>query len=188
MNNKDVKFNICYIGRPCYQKNIPFLIEVASEVISLVPKVKFYLLGVGYYSPDLEEVKSLIDKYSLKDNVELIEWLPQQDIFKYIEKSDIYVSSSLYEGLPLSIIEVMSLGKPIIASNVVGNKDCVFDGENGYLLPFEKDKFVEKIVALYNNEELRNRMSKKSRELFLEHFCIDTQINKLKQIYTDITK
>ncbi len=158
------------------------------SVVAKAPDIKLYLLGVGYYSPELAQVESLIKQYSLESSIELVEWLPQQDIFNYISSSDIYISTSLYEGLPLSIIEVMSLGKPIIATNVVGNKDCIFDGENGYLLPFDKDLFIEKIVELYHNRELRESMGIRSRELFLEHFCIDTQISKLKDIYEKIAK
>lgn len=186
MSENKEQFRICYIGRPCYQKNIQFLIEVARSVINEIPCTRFYLLGVGYYSPDLEEIQSLINKYSLGSYIELVDWLPQDEIFDYVQKSDIYISTSRYEGLPLSVIEAMSLGAPIIASNVLGNVDCVFDGDNGYLLPFEVKLFVEKIVLLYNDDELRKRMGARSRELFLEHFCIDSQIDKLKQIYEKI--
>ncbi|MFR9500380.1 MAG: glycosyltransferase family 4 protein [Rikenellaceae bacterium] len=180
------EFNICSIGRPCYQKNTKFLIEIAKSVVERIPSIKFYLLGVGYYSPDLDEVKVLIDKYSLCENFELVEWLPQHEIFDYIDQADIYVSTSLYEGLPLSVIEVMSMSRPIIASDVVGNRDCVFEGENGYLLPFDKEQFVAKIIELYNDDKRREGMGRRSRELFLEHFHIETQADKLKQIYKDI--
>ncbi len=179
-------FRICYIGRPCYQKNIQFLIEVVRKVVEKIPSVKFYLLGVGYYSPDLAEVQELIKSYSIESSIELVEWLPQEEIFDYVENSDLYISTSQYEGLPLSIIEAMSLGRPIVASNVVGNMDCVFDGENGFLLPFDVDAFVEKILYLYQNEEIRVSMGDRSRELFLEHFCLDTQIDKLKNIYEKV--
>lgn len=184
MSNQD--FTICYIGRPSYQKNVQFLIEIVRCAVVKIPNIKFYLLGVGYYSPELSAVQALIKEYSLENHIQLIDWLPQEEIFKYVSQADIYLSTSLYEGLPLSVIEVMSLGKPIIATDVVGNRDCVFDGENGYLMPFDKDMFVDKIVELYQNQELREKMGVRSYELFLEHFCVDTQIDKLKQIYENI--
>lgn len=186
MNETSKQFTICYIGRPSYQKNVQFLIEIVHSVVAKIPNAKFYLLGVGYYSPDLAEVQSLIKKYELANYIELVEWLPQEEIFEYVSQADVYISTSLYEGLPLSVIEVMSLGKPIIATDVVGNRDCVFNGENGYLLPFDKDMFVEKIEELYSSADLRQKMGERSRELFLENFCIATQIDKLKQIYEEV--
>lgn len=181
------QFNVCYIGRPCYQKNIQFLIEVVRNVVKQIPDMKLYLLGVGFYSPDLDEVKSLIKAYSLEEHIEMVEWLPQKEMFEYIKRADLYISTSIYEGLPLSIVEVMSLGCPIIASDVYGNKDCVFDGENGYLLPLDVESFKDKVVELYNNRELREQMGQCSRELFLENFCIDSQIDKLKLIYDKVS-
>lgn len=180
------KFNICSVGRPCYQKNVQFLIEVIKDVVSIIPESKFYLIGAGFYSPDTAEVNNLIKKYNLTDNVKLIEWLSHREMFKYLNDADLYMTSARYETLPLAVIEAMSLDCPVIASDAPGNVDCVFNGENGYLLPFEVELFVEKIVTLYNDDELRKRMGIRSRELFLEHFCIDSQIDKLKQIYERI--
>ena len=100
-----------------------------------------------------------------------------------MRKSLFYISTALYEGLPLAIIEAMANGKAIIASDVVGNKDCVRNGENGYLLPLDADAYAEKIVQLVDDEELRRKMEKKSRELFLKEFFIENRIKLLQQIY-----
>ena len=83
----------------------------------------------------------------------------------------------------LAIIEAMANGKAIIASDVVGNKDCVRNGENGYLLPLDEDAYADKIIQLVNDKELRTSMEEKSRALFLEEFFIENRIKYLQNQY-----
>ncbi|EIY84709.1 hypothetical protein HMPREF1074_03879 [Bacteroides xylanisolvens CL03T12C04] len=179
---KDERF-ICYIGRPCYQKNPFFLLDVIREVIMSDADLKFYWLGVGYHSPDLAELKRKIEEWNLDKNIVLLPWLSHKMCLEYVRKSLFYLSVSLYEGLPLSIIEAMSLGKAVIASDVVGNRDCVCHNVNGFLLPFDKKIFAEKIEELIVNEERRSLFEKKSRDLYLSKFQIKNQVLELQKIY-----
>ena len=98
----------------------------------------------------------------------------------------LYFMTSLYEGLPISVIEAMSLGKAIVASDVLGNKDCVKDGFNGYLLPLKENVFVEKMIELIENDEKRKEMEKNSRFYFESSFYINNRIKALEDIYTEI--
>lgn len=181
----DSCFKVCCVGRPCYQKNTLFLIEVVKMVVEKIPNTKFHLLGVGYYSPDLEQVKTLIKQYRLENNIEMTPWLPQKETFEYMMNADVYLTVSRYEGLPLSVIEAMSLGCPVVASDVPGNVDCVKSGVNGFLLPLEAELFALKIIYLYTHPEVRKRMGEYSRGLFERSFCIDTQIKGLLKIYAE---
>lgn len=178
---------ICTIGRPSYQKNSLFLAEVAKNVISQCPNVKFMILGVGHYSPFLNDILNIIKENRLEDRIELIPWLEQKEILKYVNSSDLYLSTSLYEGLPLAIVEAMSLGKPIIASKVVGNIDCVEDNVNGFLLDLDANVFVDKIVELVADQEqkLLKDLGRGSRKLFESKFNLEIQINHLLDIYTN---
>lgn len=176
----------CYIGRPCYQKNTLFLADVIERVKKKGCPLKFMLLGVGYYSSDLDELKRKIAEDGLEDVITLEPWISHEACLGYLKKSLFYVTTSLYEGLPLSVIEAMSLGKAVVASDVIGNRDCVSDGKNGYLLPLDAETFADKIVALWNDREKRMRMERNSRELFLKEFLISRQIDKLHDIYVSI--
>ena len=124
-------------------------------------KVELTLLGDG---EDREKIKNAIkannaDSYiftlGLKKNVE-----------DYLKKSDIYVSASKTEGLPLSILEAMACGLPVVATDAGGTRDIVKDGINGFLI--EVDNEVEMKAALQqliNNKQLRKACSAKSREI-----------------------
>lgn len=176
---------ICYIGRPCYQKNTLFLAEVMKQVKALGCPLKLQLLGVGYYSSELAELKEQIEKNGLKDTITLKPWISHDECLQIVKQSLFYITTSRYEGLPLSVIEAMGLGKAIIASDVVGNKDCVYNDLNGYLLPLQAELFAKKIVSLWKDEKKREDFEMESRKIFLTDFCIDTQIDKLTAIYND---
>lgn len=173
----------CYIGRPCYQKNPLFLLDVIKNVKDKGCNLKFILLGVGYHSPELEAMKAKIQELGLSNFIQLEPWISHADCQEYVRKSLFYISTALYEGLPLAIVEAMSNGKAIIASDVVGNKDCVSDGVNGYRLPLDAEAYADKIIQLVNDEDLRKNMEKKSRELFLKEFFIENRIKLLQRIY-----
>lgn len=177
---------ITSIGRPSYQKNPLFMVEVAHGIHLKHPDIKFYLLGVGFYSPMLEDMKKLIHQYDMDDTFYLLPWLSHEETLKYVKGSMLYFMTSLYEGLPISVIEAMSLGKAVVASDVLGNKDCVKDGYNGYLLPLKEEVFVEKMNDLIENDEKRKEMEKNSRSYFETDFFIDNRIKALEDIYTEI--
>lgn len=177
---------ITSIGRPSYQKNPLFMVEVAHGIHLKRPDIKFYLLGVGFYSPMLEDMKKLIHQYDMDDTFYLLPWLSHEETLKYVKGSMLYFMTSLYEGLPISVIEAMSLGKAVVASDVLGNKDCVKDGYNGYLLPLKEEVFVEKMNDLIENNEKRKEMEKSSRSYFESDFFIDNRIKALEDIYTEV--
>ena len=66
------------------------------------------------------------------------------------------------------------------------NKDCVKNGINGYLLPMNVSDFADKIVELAQNDELRNKMGKESRELFIDEFYIENRIHLLQEKYEEV--
>lgn len=176
----------CYIGRPCYQKNTLFLLDMIKTLKDKGCSLKFLLLGVGYHSPELEAMKAKISQLGLNDNITLVPWISHADCQEYVRGSLFYVSTSLYEGLPLSVIEAMANSKAIIASDVVGNRDCVEDGVNGWLLPLDANVFADKIILLTNDESMRLGMEQKSRHLFLNKFFIEKQIKMLQEIYGEL--
>lgn len=177
---------ICYIGRPSYQKNTFFLLDVVRRTVEICPEVKFLLLGVGFYSPDLERMKEIIAEYHIENKIELHPWLDHKETLIYVKNSLFYLTVARYEGLPLSVLEAMSLGKAIVASDVAGNKDCVKNGYNGYLLPMDVNVFSEKICYLIENDKAREQMGRNSRILFEKKFWIENRIHVLEDIYKSV--
>ena len=119
-SNKIIVTSIC---RFVEQKNIKDILKIAENL----PYIDFSIIGDGQL---MDEIKELILKKKLKN---ICLHGEKKNIFKYLYSSDIYLSTSLYEGLPISVLEAMSIGLPIIASNVIGNCDTVENGKSGYL-------------------------------------------------------
>ena len=175
---------ICSVGRPSFQKNIEMMIEVIKEVKKEIPDVHLVLMGVGEYSPNKESVEELIVKYNLEENTTLINWIDRNEIFKIIAKSELYISTARYEGLPYSIIESLALGKACVVTNCDGNRDLVINEVNGYVIEENDVKsMANRIFALYNNKELMKKFGENSLASFNSNFNIENNILKIESIY-----
>lgn len=180
---------VTIIGRPSYQKNPFLLVEVVKRVHEQLPWLKFNLLGVGYYSPDLKEMERRIAEEGLQDALLLTPWVSHEEALAQTAGSLLYMTVSRYEGLPLAVVEAMSLGKAIVATDVVGNCDCVRDGENGRLLQMEDADGIAKAIAeIATGDALRERYEKRSREMYEQEFMLEKRIGMLEEIYRRFEK
>ena len=117
---------------------------------------------------------------------------PPQNVFclgeipnaaQYYVLSDLCLLPSNYEGLPMTIIEAMSVAKPVVASNVGGVSEIVRNGENGYCLENSAELFVEKIVETLENKDLYEKMSNKSKQIFDEELTLQKMVEQYLKIY-----
>lgn len=182
---KDEKY-IISVGRPSYQKNPLLMVDIMRRVHEMHPDVKFYLVGVGFYSPMLNETEALIKLYGLEDCIVLLPWLSRAETLGYLKHAMFYLTTSLYEGLPIAVLEALAMGKAVVSSDVIGNRDCVKDGYNGYLLPMDAEKFAEKCCLLIENGSLRASMGANSFSFFESDFLIDNRIKDLENIYRKV--
>ena len=133
------------ISRFDYQKNMYEAFLIAQKL----PEIMFVWIGNG---PDRKILENEIHKKGLK-NIKIIEFC--DDPMPYLASADIYLSTSRWEGLPLSILESMSLGIPIVASEVVGHKEIVEDNQSGVLYSLgDPSKAVNKIKYLLENKRV----------------------------------
>ena len=185
MNNEKY---IVTIGRPSYQKNPFFLVDVINGVHARHADVKFYLLGVGYYSPDLDIMKKKIAELNLDDMIQLLEWIEHDKTLEYVKNSLMYLTVSRYEGLPLAVVEAMAMGKCVIASKVVGNIDCIKDRYNGRILDLDVNLFIDAICELLEKPKMLEEYGKNARQLYEEEFDIRKRIGMLEDVYRQVAK
>ncbi len=173
-NYLNKKINIISIARFVKQKNIHEILQIAL----LVPECNFIVLGDG---PLRTEILFMKDEMQI-NNVDL----PgrKNNIFDYLKRADIYLSTSLYEGLPLSVLEAMSVGLPILASNVVGNCDTIQHYESGFLYDLGDINSASKYIRILSNDySLRKSMSKKSISRQRKLFAIKKMGNEYSKVY-----
>ncbi|HQK70484.1 MAG TPA: glycosyltransferase [Bacteroidales bacterium] len=143
-------------------------------------KIRYLLIG---YGPLESSIRSLIRSYNLVDKVKLI--INPPNVNDYYQNADIYLSTSLYEGLSNSLMEAMVAGLPIIATDVGDNSFLVKDGYNGYIVDIrDVTAIAMKLELLVRSEELRKRFGLNSRTLIKDEFSED----KLLINYLEIIK
>lgn len=174
------KFIIISVLRFNYQKNLSLMLEIA-ELIRNNPNILILLIGDGEQK---EETEKIISKKNIK-NVNLPGF--RTNVNEYLFASDIYLSTSFWEGLPYSLIEAASFGLPIVATDVIGNNEIVKDNQNGYLFPLNKPELaVDKILRLEKSPDLLNQMGKNALKIIENNFQINTMNEKIKDVYSTI--
>lgn len=169
-------------GRLVYQKNFSSLIRAWKQVAEKHPDWILEIYGEGGLQTELE---SLIIKLNLKKHVILKG--KTTDIFKVMCNSSIYVLSSIYEGLPLVIIEAMSCGLPVISYTCpCGPKDVIEDEKDGFLVNVNDEiELAKKINILIENEKLRKQMSD-AAIIKANKYNIDNITSKWMKLFTKL--
>ncbi|MBV7505575.1 glycosyltransferase [Bacillus sp. sid0103] len=152
-------------------------LEIAILIVGLHPNVEVWYAGDGDYFKEefLEAIKEI-------PQIKYCGFLSSIDPF--LSEIDIYLSTSLHEALPYSIIEAMAMKKPIVASNVEGNNELVIHRYNGYLYtPGDVSQAAAYLYKLINDKSEIDRFQKNSYQLFKEKFHIQNMINRLEEVY-----
>lgn len=159
IQKRDYKKNhiILNIGRFAEQKNQLFLIDIFAKIHKLYPDYKLKIIGNG---PLYEDLLNKIQKMDLADSIIIEKDKPS--CFKDLNEADIFVMPSLWEGVPMTIIEALGTGLPIVASNVGGIPNMLENNKNGILSKLELDDFVNNICMLIDDEKLRQKIGKQA--------------------------
>lgn len=158
-------------------KNHAFLLSAWERIAGKYPNAHLVLVGDGEL---LEETRDLVRERSLPR----VHFLGRRrDIPEILAATDIVVLVSKREGLPRAVLEGMAAGKPLVATDVRGNRDLVEDGINGFLVPLgDVETLAESLIKLLGSPELRAQMGKKSREK-VEAYSLEKVLEEMKAIY-----
>jgi glycosyltransferase involved in cell wall biosynthesis len=140
---------IVLCGRITVQKNPALASAIAEES---PPDWRWTWLGDG-------EQRELVER---SGRIEVTGWQPRATTLARLAKGDILIHTSSWEGMPIAILESMALGLPVVATDVVGNRDLVVDGETGFLA-YDRASFSIALETLSKSRELRQRMGQAGR-------------------------
>ena len=172
---------IC-VGRLCEQKGQLILIEAAAMLARKGIAFELVLVGDGEMR---REVEALIAKHNLQSRVRITGWISSDQVKQEILDARAMVMASFAEGLPVVIMEAMSLQRPILSTWIAGVPELVIDGENGWLYPpgsvEELAQAMERCLAT-SAEEL-TRMGRLARARVLERHDIDHEAARLQQLF-----
>lgn len=172
-------FVMIYVAELSPRKNQMMLIEVMKNLKEEFPQVKLLLVGKG----DLhDQYQNEIHQSGLSEHIHLLGY--RRDVDKLMRLSDIAVSSSRQEGLPVNVMEAMATGLPLVVTACRGNRDLVMQNINGYVTEIDDvPVFTERIKTLTTNELLKKRFGKRSIQL-MEAYSLQAVMDELDVIYS----
>ncbi|MFQ5914953.1 MAG: glycosyltransferase family 4 protein [Nitrospinota bacterium] len=147
-------------------------------------KVEFLLLLVGA-GPEESRLRSEAQELSLMDQIVFLG--EREDVPTVLAASDLFVLSSLWEGLPRSIMEAMASRLAVVATDAGGVKELVVDGETGYVVPGnDAPALAGRMAGLLREEALRRRMGEAGHQRVKEHFTEERMVSAMESIYQEI--
>ncbi|MEK6932603.1 MAG: glycosyltransferase family 4 protein [Nanoarchaeota archaeon] len=154
--------NIIYIGRIEKRKGLNYLIDAMPVIIKKINAILF-ILGEG---PGKKAFEFKVKKLNLQNNIKFLGHTYGQKKLDLFKLADIFVNPSLAEGVPVAILEALSNGKAIIATNVGGVSDAIKNDYNGLLIkPSSKEEISNAIIKLFNNFKLMKKLSKNALKI-----------------------
>ncbi len=169
---------ILSVGRLTRQKNFEALIGAMKGLNG-----KLVIIGQG-------ELQGKLIRLAKKNNVplELLNSVPHNKMPKYYNNADIFVSSSLIEGHPKALLEAMSSGLPIVATNVEGNNSLIVDRINGLLCDTFSKSIQASISFLIRNRKRAEILGKRARSTVTEHYDLNQLLEKEVRILKQVAK
>ncbi|ALG47874.1 TPA: glycosyltransferase [Clostridium perfringens] len=155
------------IGRICFQKN-PTLF---NDIAAYFNDIKFIWIGDGELR---EEITS--------KNIEVTGWCKREEVIEKLNEIDLYIQTSLWEGLPIALLEAMYMGKVPIVTNVIGNKDVIVNGENGFLVD-DIEGFKNSVNYMLKNPDKYKNMSRNATYFIENNHLLSNMINGYYEIY-----
>lgn len=178
---KDKKPIISFIGPLAWKmkvEGVKILIEAFSIIEKSYPNAKLLIVGEGEYRKDLE---NLCKKKSLSKKVIFTGFV--KSAYTPLSVTDIYAHISLQEGLPISLIDAMGAGKPVVASNAGGIPELIINGTTGIIVDPIPEKIAKEIVELYNDEKKMKRFGKEAKKSVVNNFTWSKTAEQYLQLY-----
>lgn len=165
------------VARCGFQKNPQLFIKIAQKIIEQIPDSRFFWVGDG---PMLNECRAEVIRLGLASQIKFVGF--RADPYTYLEKSDVFFSTSRYEGQPFSVLEAISEKMPLIITDVIGHKELVHG--NGVLLSEKILNDDDRLTAAFKDViEHRSDYSKASYQLFTKKYDVMNMVDAIERIY-----
>jgi glycosyltransferase involved in cell wall biosynthesis len=174
---------LCNVANVGYRKGQDVLVRAMAQLANDTPRLECWVAGALEHEPaTVELVRGEIVEHELEDVVHLLG--RRRDVADLLHAADVFVLSSRQEGFPITILEAMAAGKPIVATNVGGCAEAVVHGETGLIVPPENpEALAEALASLLADPELAGRMGAAGRERVQQEFTVDRMVEQHLALY-----
>ena len=170
---------VLYVARVAPTKNVPLYLEVANVVLNQDPEAYFLMIGTG------SQLEIVSRSPIALANPERIRFLGRRfDLVDALHASDVFLTTSNYEGFGLAVVEAMAAGKPVVTTACGGVVDIVRHGVTGFVAPVgHKDALAESTLRLLGDGSLRERLGQAGLARARGVYEIDTMVRRLEEFY-----
>lgn len=180
---QDEDFILIYVAEFTENKNHMFLLGLVKELLKTIPTLKVIFAGCG---DTMKQCQSYVEQEKIESVVFFLGY--RRDVEVLYRISDVSISVSKREGLPVNVIEAMASGLPVVCSEVRGQVDLVEEGENGFLFPLEAYSITSELVGgirqLFQDSALRSTMRKVNIEK-AQKYSLEQAIASMVGIYRE---
>ena len=175
---------VCMVSCFKPQKSPQDFIRLASLINESFPNAKFLLVGDGILR---DKIERLIHRLNLQGRVILAGW--RRDIPQILSDADVFALTSLWEGLPISVLEAMASSLPVVATDTIGIREVILEGKTGFLVsPRDMNKMSEKLSVLLKDKGLRVRMGENARQGLGGDFYLKNMARNTQDLYDSLIK
>ncbi|MGB4000750.1 MAG: glycosyltransferase family 4 protein [Desulfomonilia bacterium] len=165
-----------------YQKRQDLIIEAARLLRGKIP---FHLKLIGS-GATTERFRRKIAAYGLDDSIEMVPYLKQDELWSEMQHAHLLCHPCDYEGLSKIVMESMSMGLPVLCSDVLAPSSYIEDGLNGYLVDNNPERWTDKLVELYHKRNEFAAVSENARTFVHQHFNADRNIDLYERTFSDL--
>jgi glycosyltransferase involved in cell wall biosynthesis len=177
---------ILYTGILRARKGLFDLLECAKHVCSVHSDVRFFVCGTGPFFRRLEEE---VRRRKMQSHVVLLGYVSREKLVRLYQNATVHVVPSHYEGLPTVLLEAMSCGLSVVATDVGGNKEVIANGVNGFLVPPKSPRVMaEVILRLLEDNGLRAKTGRAARKTVEQRYTWDKIADNILECYEKILK
>jgi colanic acid/amylovoran biosynthesis glycosyltransferase len=182
---------ILSVARLIEKKGLEFGVQAISTVVKHYPNVKYLIVGDGPLKKDLLD---LIDHLQLSQHVKLMGWMNQDETFKIMQLSDIFLAPSVtdqtgdQEGIPVVIMEAMAHGLPVVSTYHSGIPELVIDTKTGFLVSErDSDELAKKIEFLISNPDILEKFGTEGQRTVETDYNIQMLNDNLVKSFHELT-
>jgi glycosyltransferase involved in cell wall biosynthesis len=166
--------------QPIY--NVSLLIRAIPIVLKEEPNIRFLIAGDG---PERKELERTIRSSNLSSSVQFLGRIPHEKMPALLSETAIYISTSLFDGASVSLLEAMASGAFPIVTDILPNREWIKDGENGFLTSQnEEDILANRIIEAIRNEKLVDESRRRNLSIVEERALWSTNIKRIKEVYS----
>ena len=172
----NARFTVVTTGSLIWRKGYEYALMTLRNLVDKDVDAEYHIVGEG---PDIQRILYTVQDLDLQGRVNLHGKLPPAEVRRWLQQSDVFLLSSLSEGISNAVLEAMSCGLPVVTTDCGGMREAVLDGIQGFVVPTrDPQAAADALARLYREPALRKKMGVAGRERVQNEFNADYQIDR----------